>query len=35
MTNITKVAPDIYRIYTDDSNIDLQLIQFLVKDKEV
>ncbi|QIR35967.1 MBL fold metallo-hydrolase [Tolypothrix sp. PCC 7910] len=34
MTNITEIAPDIYRISTYDSNIDLQFLQFLVKDEE-
>ena len=34
MTTITEIAPDIYRISTYDSSIDLQFIQFLVKDEE-
>ncbi|OUL35882.1 MBL fold metallo-hydrolase [Nostoc sp. T09] len=34
MTSITEIAPDIYRISTYDSNINLQFIQFLVKDEE-
>ncbi|MEH1968067.1 hypothetical protein [Nostoc sp.] len=34
MTNITEIAPDIYRISTYDSKIDMQFIQFLVKDEE-
>lgn len=34
MTTITEIAPDIYRISTYDSKIDLQFNQFLVKDEE-
>ncbi|MEH1818866.1 MAG: hypothetical protein V7L31_07155 [Nostoc sp.] len=34
MTNITEIAPDIYRISTYDPKIDMQFIQFLVKDEE-
>ncbi len=34
MTTITEIASDIYRISTNDPNIDLQFIQFLVKDEE-
>lgn len=34
MTTITEIAPDIYRISTYNSQIDLQFIQFLVKDEE-
>jgi flavorubredoxin len=34
MTTITEIAPDIYRISTYDPNVDLQFIQFLVKDEE-
>ena len=34
MTNITEIAPDIYRISTYVPQIDLQFIQFLVKDEE-
>ncbi|MDZ8187026.1 MAG: hypothetical protein RMX96_19540 [Nostoc sp. ChiSLP02] len=34
MTNISEIAPDIYRISTYEPTIDLQFIQFLVKDEE-
>ncbi|BAY10126.1 MBL fold metallo-hydrolase [Calothrix sp. NIES-2098] len=34
MTNITEIAPDIYRISTYEPKIDMQFIQFLVKDEE-
>ncbi|MDZ8092924.1 MAG: hypothetical protein RMZ42_13485 [Nostoc sp. DedQUE05] len=34
MTSITEIAPDIYRISTYDPKIDMQFIQFLVKDEE-
>ncbi|MCC5636932.1 hypothetical protein LC593_13890 [Nostoc sp. CHAB 5844] len=34
MTTITEIAPDIYRISTYEPKIDLQFIQFLVKDEE-
>ncbi|OUL20791.1 MBL fold metallo-hydrolase [Nostoc sp. 106C] len=34
MTNITEIAPDIYRISTYVAQIDMQFIQFLVKDEE-
>ncbi|MDZ8053892.1 MAG: hypothetical protein RMX68_014730 [Aulosira sp. ZfuVER01] len=34
MTNITEIAPDIYRLSTYEPKIDMQFIQFLVKDEE-
>ncbi|MDZ8137794.1 MAG: hypothetical protein RM049_21220 [Nostoc sp. DedQUE04] len=34
MTSITEIAPDIYRISTYDPKIDMQFIQFLVKDEK-
>lgn len=34
MTSITEIAPDIYRISSYDPKIDMQFIQFLVKDEE-
>ncbi|MEH2277364.1 MAG: hypothetical protein V7K40_21905 [Nostoc sp.] len=34
MTSITEIAPDIYCISTYDPKIDMQFIQFLVKDEE-
>src|SRR3989304_1815338 len=34
MTNVTEIAPDIYRISTYNANYKLQFNQFLVKDDE-
>ncbi|MEH2300322.1 hypothetical protein [Nostoc sp.] len=34
MTSITEIALNIYRISTYDQKIDMQFIQFLVKDEE-
>jgi flavorubredoxin len=34
MTTITEIAPDIFRISTYDSSINLQFVQFLVRDEE-
>ncbi|MCP6762112.1 MAG: hypothetical protein NHB32_25955 [Fischerella sp. CENA71] len=34
MTSITEIAPDVYRLSTYDPKIDLQFIQFLVKDEQ-
>ncbi len=34
MTTIIEIAPDIFRISTYDSSINLQFVQFLVRDEE-